>query len=72
MEILTTILLTIVLLYLITMSTYTLLAEFIVIDNYIDYWKLSWEEPTLFMYNLILMGMSFISSNWLISHIINK
>ena len=72
MEIFIIILLSIVLSYLITMATYALLAEFVVIHNYMQYWKLSWENPTLFMYNLILMGISIISSDWLISHITNK
>ena len=67
MEIILTLILSIGLSYLMTMATYAMLSESIVIHDYIQYWKMVWKEPALFLYNLLIIIMSIMTSLFCIS-----
>ena len=62
MEFLITTLVVIIFFYLITMATYAMLTESIVINNYIEYWKFVFSTPAIFIYNLILLILCILSS----------
>jgi hypothetical protein len=67
MEIILTLILSIVLSYLMTMATYAMLSESIVIHDYIQYWKMVFKHPGLFIYNIIIIFMSIMTSLFCIS-----
>ena len=69
METILVILLSIVLMYLLTMATFVLVSDTMIIHDYIHYWRRVFVEPNLFIYNLILLGMSIIISLCLVSYI---
>jgi hypothetical protein len=48
-------LITIVFMYLLSFATYALIAEYVVIHTYIQYWKMVRKNPELFFFNIILL-----------------